>query len=134
MLFSLFSITLFWNSCSDGDQQKGESINNGMNLFVTNCSACHQKDGLGLAQLYPPLKNSSYFKVNYAKLPCIIRNGLKGSITVNGNTYDQYMPGIASLTPAEIADISNYVMNNFNSMNQYTKEDEVSKTLASCTQ
>ena len=85
MLISLVSITLFWNSCSDGDQQKGESINNGMNLFVTNCSACHQKDGLGLAQLYPPLKNSSYFKVNYAKLPCIIRNGLKGPITVNGN-------------------------------------------------
>jgi len=105
-----------------------------MALFETNCSACHQKDGNGLAQLYPPLKNSTYFKANFEKLPCIIRNGLKGSITVNGNTYDSYMPGIASLSPAEIADISNYVRNSFNGLNQYTNTDEVNKTLATCVQ
>lgn len=134
VLASLFLIAMTINSCSDADQQKGQSINNGMALFETNCSACHQKDGAGLAQLYPPLKNSTYFKANFAKLPCIIRNGLKGSIQVNGNTYDQYMPGIASLSPAEIADISNYVMNNFNEMNKYTNVDEVNKTLASCPQ
>jgi len=132
--FLLAVLGLFFSACSDGEAEKSQSINNGLNLFVTNCSACHQKDGAGLATLYPPLKNSSYFKANFAKLPCIIHNGLKGSVSVNGSTYDSYMPGIPSLSAAEIADISNYLMNNFNQMNKYTTADEVTKTLASCPQ
>ncbi len=119
-------------SCSNGDGEKGQSINNGMSLYKTNCSACHQEDGGGLAALYPPLKNSDYLKVNYSKIPCIIRNGLQASIKVNGQAYEQQMLGIASLTPEEITDISNYVMNNFNQMDTYTNAKEVSKTLKTC--
>ena len=119
-------------SCSDGESGKGQSINNGMALYKTNCSACHQENGAGLASLYPPLNNSDYFKANHGRLPCIIRNGLKGVIQVNGVSYDQQMPGIGSLTPEEITDISNYVMNNFNQMNKYTNVDEVTKALSSC--
>jgi len=130
--FLVLIIALGLNACGGNDQGKGESINNGMALFKTNCSACHQTDGGGLAGLYPPLKNSDYFKANHAKLPCIIRNGLNGEITVNGVKFDQQMPGIGSLSPAEIADISNYVMNNFNELNTYTNTDEVTKTLSTC--
>ncbi len=134
ILLSFIAMLIFssiFYSCGS-DQGKGQSINNGLALFKTNCSACHQEDGNGLASLYPPLNNSDYFKKNRTRLPCIIRNGLNGSIKVNGVVYDQQMPGIGSLSPEEIADISNYVSNNFNRMDSYTNPDEVSKVLSSC--
>lgn len=124
---------LYLSACSGGDsQKKAESINAGMTLFKTNCSACHQENGEGIAQLYPPLQGSDLLKATPARIACIVHNGLNGKIVVNGIDYNQVMPGLSGLSQQEVADISNYVLNNFNHLDTYLDADAVTKQWASC--
>lgn len=81
----------------------------GERLYERHCANCHQQNGMGLGRLYPPLKNSEYLKKDPAELAGIIRNGIDGSIRVNGNEYDQPMAGNPTLTDLEIAEILTYI-------------------------
>lgn len=83
----------------------------GKQLYMQHCSACHQEDGSGLAQLYPPLSKSDYMENNLNDVVCLIRYGKKEPLTVNGITYTQPMPGIPSLTNLEVAEILTYIYN-----------------------
>jgi hypothetical protein len=46
-------------------------------------------------------------------LPCIIKSGLKGEITVNGRIFKEKMPASPRLANIEIAEIITYVSNSF---------------------
>ncbi len=85
----------------------------GQELYIQHCSNCHQTDGEGLAQLFPPLKGSDYMQANFEKVLCSMKYGLEGEIIVNGVKFNQKMPGIATLTPLEIAEISTYIYNSW---------------------
>lgn len=67
------------------------------------------KDGSGLGALIPPLAQSDYLKNSRNELPCIIRYGIEGEITVNGQKYNQPMAGIAKLSDVDIVNIINYI-------------------------
>lgn len=126
-------LIIFLSACAGGgSQKKAESINAGLTLFKTNCAACHQENGEGIAQLYPPLQGSDLLKASPNRIACIIHNGLNGNIVVNGINYNQAMPGLVGLTPIEVADISNYVLNNFNHLDTYFDAEAVSKQWALC--
>lgn len=86
-----------------------QKFTQGAFLYERHCESCHQANGEGLAKLYPPLKNSDYWENNIADVPCIIRNGLKDTILVNGTEYTTQMAGIPSLTEYEISNIMNYI-------------------------
>ncbi len=81
----------------------------GERLYERHCANCHQLNGTGLGRLYPPLKNSEYLKKDPAELAGIIRNGMEGSIRVNGTEYDQPMAGNPTITDLEIAEILTYI-------------------------
>lgn len=85
----------------------------GRRLYGLHCANCHQKDGSGLARLYPPLKNSDYLKNNFTKALCGIRYGQNHPIIVNGVDFNQPMPANPRLTDLEIAEISTFVYNEF---------------------
>jgi cytochrome c551 len=85
---------------------------NGQRLYETHCANCHGKDGKGLSNLYPPLLNADYMKNREAAI-CIIKNGGKTPITVNGKVYTQAMPKIAALYDIDIAQISTYIYGQF---------------------
>ncbi|MDH5366617.1 MAG: cytochrome c [Cyclobacteriaceae bacterium] len=85
----------------------------GQKLYLTHCSNCHQADGKGLGKVYPPLNTSDYMANNIDKVLCIMRNGMKEEITVNGVTYNQLMPGIPELTDLEVAEIATYIYNSW---------------------
>jgi cytochrome c551 len=80
-------------------------------LYMQHCSACHQEDGTGLAQLFPPLNKSDYMENNLDEVVCLIRYGKREPLTVNDIVYTQPMPGIPSLTNLEIAEILTYIYN-----------------------
>lgn len=86
-----------------------QKFEQGKKLYTTHCESCHQVNGEGLAKLYPPIKNSDYWKNNQNLIPCIIKNGLKDTITVNGAIYTTQMAGIPQLTAYEISNIINYI-------------------------
>lgn len=88
-------------------------IAQGKVLYRQYCSNCHQDDGSGLGELYPPLLDSDYLAADPGRTICIIKNGQTGEIVVNGRTYNQTMPPNPGLTNLEVAEIATYVFNRF---------------------
>jgi mono/diheme cytochrome c family protein len=83
----------------------------GKNLYELYCANCHQKDGTGLGKLIPPLNPSDYMAEDVGRTARIIKYGLQGEIIVNGQVYNQPMPGNPNLTNLEIARIMTYIYN-----------------------
>ncbi|WP_373523507.1 cytochrome c [Aquiflexum sp.] len=80
-------------------------------LYENYCANCHQKDGVGLGKLIPPLFESDYMLEDIGRTAWIIKYGQNGEIIVNGQSYNQAMPANAKLTNLEIAQIMTYLYN-----------------------
>jgi cytochrome c oxidase cbb3-type subunit II len=81
----------------------------GRDLYVANCSACHQAGGEGLPGLFPPLKGSGVVnKDDPTKHIQVVLNGMQGA-RASGVVYSAAMPAFAaSFSDAEIVDIINF--------------------------
>ena len=102
------------SSCVDEKQaQSRANANHGLELYERMCANCHQSDGSGFVKLYPPLKNADYLKQNPKAMFGIIKNGLKGSIVVNGTEFNLVMPANPKLSDKEIEHIVEYVQTRF---------------------
>jgi len=102
--------------------------NDAKDLYIKHCSKCHRKDGSGIRGVYPPLKNADYIRNN--SISELLRGmlfGRSGKIVVNGVSYNGVMTTEIdkSLTDAEIADILNFVLNEFNSMPSKSSAEDV---------
>ncbi|WP_010177972.1 c-type cytochrome [Aquimarina agarilytica] len=94
------------------DETLSKSIQNGELIYGKYCARCHKTNGEG-SKNYPPLANSDWLLTT--KLPKSIhavKYGLKGNIIVNGKNYKRTMPK-SKLKDQEIADVMNYIMNNW---------------------
>lgn len=93
------------NGCFTSQERSGEA------LYAEHCANCHGPQGDGLGRLIPPLAGADYLNTHRATLPCLVRHGLRGPLTINGNSYDGVMPGFSSekLSDADVANILNYV-------------------------
>ena len=98
-------------SCESREEiTRQQYVVEGMNLYQTNCANCHQVDGSGLKDLYPPLvKTDLWQRVKISDLACIIKNGQKDSILVNGKPYNAYMPANPKLQALDIAELVTYM-------------------------
>lgn len=119
-------------SCKSPEKVKLEQFYvNGQELYEQNCANCHQKDGLGFKDLYPPIAGSDYLK-NKEAVICMIRNGASGEMTVNGKVYNQQMPANAQLYDLDIAAITTYIYNKWGNESAITETDSVKKVLQRC--
>ena len=109
------------------DQYKVE----GMLAYQKHCENCHQTDGKGLANLYPPLANSDFLK-DKNKVICLIKNGIAGEIVVNGKTYNQPMPANTNLQELDIALITTYIYTQWGNENSITSIPTVREVLKDC--
>lgn len=100
-------------------------------LYEQNCQNCHQDDGHAVRGLIPPLAKSEYLS-DPANVACIIRNGLKGEITVNGETYNHEMPPNLILTPTQISNIINYINNSWGNKHPFVSYNKVAESLRAC--
>jgi hypothetical protein len=82
--------------------------------------------------LIPPLTDTLFLKKNRSKLPCIIKNGLNGSITVSGRVFNEQMPADDHLADIEIAEIITYITNSFGNKQGLFSTAEVSADLQKC--
>jgi len=106
--------------------------NQGKSLYAKHCSGCHMNDGEGLGELFPPTANSSYINEKPQALACIIKYGLEGSITVNGTSFNEAMPGNTQLSDVEINNLVHYILEVQNkTKNPYTISD-IRAQLSSC--
>lgn len=96
---------------NDGDSVKFQQYyNQGEQLYVQYCSNCHQKNGTGLGRVYPPLQQSDFVDQRLEEVICLMRNGRKGKLVVNGIEYNQAMPP-TTLSDLEIAEVATYLYN-----------------------
>ncbi len=111
LCFVFYSLLI---SCADEKQaQSRANANHGLELYERMCANCHQSDGSGFVKLYPPLKNADYLKQNPKAIFGIIKNGLRGSILVNGTEFNLVMPANPKLSDKEIEHIIEYVQTRF---------------------
>lgn len=142
-LISIFSFIFF--SCEQDDNagrfdhldkrtriRLRQYLVEGKRLYDIYCSNCHQKDGQGLARLYPPLRNSDYLLPNKEKVICGMRYGQQGEIIVNGISFNQPMPANLNITDLEIAEIATYVYTEFADSVQIITINEVRDIMENC--
>lgn len=119
-------------SCQSKEElQREQMIINGGELYVQHCANCHQENGSGLNNLYPPIADSDYLK-NKEAVICMIRYGASGNMVVNGITYNQAMPANRKLYDLDIASIVTYIYNEWGDESVATSTDEITKVLENC--
>jgi len=130
---SLLIIAFVIVSCSSrSDIEFQQYYNQGEVLYAKNCSNCHQKDGKGLALLYPPLDKSDFVDNNFEQVLCIMRKGKSTPTIVNGKTFEQPMKGISSLTDLDIAEIATYIYNTWDRQRGIVSVNEVTEKMEKC--
>lgn len=84
----------------------------GREAFTQFCSACHQPNGVGAANLAPPLAGSDWVAGPPERLVRIVLHGLYGPVTVNGQVWNLAMPGLGAanvLDDEKIAGVLSYI-------------------------
>ena len=124
----VFILSLVAYSCDYQPYQQGKV------LYDFHCANCHGEQGEGLRNLIPPIAKADYVQKNQSDLACLIKNGIKGPIVVNGKTYDTQMVGITTLNDVQINNIINYINNSWGNNFGDSNVLEVNKALKACSQ
>lgn len=104
---------------------KSQKIKAGKLLYERSCFACHQPDGSGLSNAFPPLAESDYLNADVDRAIKAVVHGLSGEITVNGQQYQSVMPAQV-LTDEEVANVMTYIYNSWKNNGTEVTEERVS--------
>lgn len=89
-----------------------EKMESGKKIYMQNCFACHQAEGQGIPNAFPPLAKSDYLNADVNRAIGIVLKGKTGEITVNGVKYNSVMTRQA-ISNNEIADVMTYIYNSW---------------------
>jgi nitrite reductase (NO-forming) len=101
-----------------------ERIAMGGATYTQSCVACHQANGAGLGDVFPPLAGSDYLNADVSRAIRVVTNGLSGPITVNGVAYQSQMPPLG-LTDEEVANVLTYVFSQWGNSGAVVTPEEV---------
>ena len=99
----------------------------GQRIYNTYCIVCHQAEGKGDGNRYPPLAGSDWVTGDKNKLIKVVLEGLEGPITVNGKTYNDLMPKMNFMSDEDIAKVLTYIRMNLNEDVGGVQEREVAR-------
>ncbi len=86
----------------------------GRQLFGVTCAACHQANGEGIVDRYPPLAGSEWVSGDPDRMLRIVLRGLTGDVDVQGEMFRGEMPAWGpQLRDAEVATVVSYVRDKF---------------------
>jgi len=95
-------------------------------VYNTYCSVCHQHDGMGDGNRFPPLAQSEWVNYNTRRLIKVVLNGMKGPIQVKGQSYNEVMPPHANiLSDEQVAEVLTYIKSNFRNTPEIVTPAEV---------
>ncbi|WP_124980780.1 c-type cytochrome [Nonlabens xiamenensis] len=98
------------------------SVNRGREIYSELCVTCHLPSGKGVPGAFPPLHPSDWLTEKRTESIHAVKYGLKGEITVNGETYDSVMLPLG-LDDQEVADVMNYTIQTWNEGKIVTVEE-----------
>jgi nitrite reductase (NO-forming) len=116
---------------ASGTLTKEQQVKAGEVLFKGTCSACHQDNGAGIANVFPPLAKSDFLLANRKRAIDIVLNGLTGPVTVNGASYNSVMPPMSQLNDDEVANILTFTLNSWGNNGGVVTSAEVKAQRAS---
>lgn len=103
-----------------------EQMEFGKQVYMQNCFACHQSEGQGVENAFPPLAKSDYLNADVNRAIGAVVNGLSGEITVNGKQYNSVMTR-QMLSPDEVANVLTYVYNSWGNSGKVITREMVTK-------
>lgn len=108
----LLALQSFTNETTDNKpaptKSPNQNIEKGKAVFAKTCIACHQANGQGIPNAFPPLAKSDYLNKDVKRAIHQVIKGSSGPIVVNGKTFNGTMPP-QNLSDQEIADVLTYV-------------------------
>lgn len=120
LLIAILLTTGYWSTFSPENNAPAkqadtlkESIIRGEKVYVANCQSCHMPAGEGIAGIFPPLAKSDYLMKDQKRAIQSVLHGVNGEITVNGEKYSMNMPAQDHLSDQEVADVLNFIQNNW---------------------
>ena len=133
LLFSVCICCLFFQACESEEQITYKRYYvNGKGLYEKYCQNCHNQDGTGLVDLYPPLTGTLYLKQNKTRLSCIIKYGLNGKIKLTEKEYEGEMPANSDLSDIDVAQLIVYITNSFGNKQGFYDATAANKDLRNC--
>lgn len=127
MRFHGFIFYLLWTFSLLARAQSTEFLalfNQGKTIYFQQCFVCHQMNGQGITNTYPPLAKSDFLSTDKKRSIRILCEGQTGPITVNGKQYDGTMPAMV-LRDGEVAAVLTYVHNAWGNSNGIVTVNEV---------
>jgi len=114
----LLGILIVACGSSEKDQNENlkKSIERGSVVYKDFCVVCHQTNGEGVENAFPPLAKADYLINNRMASIRAIKFGQTGEITVNGKKYNNAMAPLG-LYDEEVADVMNYITNSWGNVN-----------------
>ena len=103
---------------------KAQRIELGAGIFANNCQACHQADGQGVPDAFPPLAKSDYLNGDKVRAIKTVTGGLQQKLTVNGHDFEGVMPAW-DMSDEDIANVLTYVYNTWGNSGIEVTPDEV---------
>jgi nitrite reductase (NO-forming) len=100
------------------------SITRGQEIYTSYCLSCHQEQGEGIEDVFPPVAKSDYLMADKKRSIHQVLHGVSGEIKVNGKIYNGEMTGF-DLTDQEVSDVLNYIRNSFGNKGDAVKPEEV---------
>ncbi len=98
-----------------------EKMEFGKATYMRTCFACHQAEGQGIPNAFPPLAKSDYLNADLERAIDIVLHGKTGEITVNGKKYNSVMTK-QDITDEEVANVLTYIYNSWgNSKKEVTQ-------------
>lgn len=94
-------------------RQADEMLLSGEAIYQQYCSGCHQMDGQGVENLYPPLAGTEWVTGDKKRLMQVVLQGLSGPIEVKGKVYDQQMPAYRFLSDEQLSEVLSYIRQHF---------------------
>ena len=101
-----------------------ERIAFGKRTFESNCMACHQSDGSGIAGVFPPLAKSDFLNADKKRAIRAVTSGLSGKISVNGKEYNGVMPA-QNLSDEDVANVLTFVYSSWGNSKQVVTPAQV---------
>jgi nitrite reductase (NO-forming) len=104
---------------------KEERVKLGAQVYRQICHACHQPNGEGLANAFPPLAKSDYLASRTDdQLIDIVVKGLEGPLTVNGQSFNSVMPAVA-LSDDKVANVLSFIRNSWGNQGEAITAEQV---------
>jgi glucose/arabinose dehydrogenase/cytochrome c553 len=106
------------------DLDRGKAVA-GSQVYTVYCTGCHQRNGMGDAQRFPPLGGSEWVTGDKKRLIEVMLKGLEGPIEVKGQAYNNVMPQHSFLKDEEVAEVLTYIRSSFGNASSAVSKEEV---------